>query len=159
MERAEFAGHEDFVRALHALVQEARERRLRRLVFIDPSFEDWPLESTVLLGTLTAFVREPGRCVLLFGRGFAQLRRRSPRLVAWRRTWSHAVQAARPSDPDTELPTRVLADRALALSVSERATWAGTVRIDEPEVVRWALEADALTQRSVPDFAADVLGL
>ena len=159
MDPGEFEGHAEFVQRLNALVHEACERRLRRLVFIDPSFEGWPLESSALLQSLTAFVREPGREVLLCGRGFARLRHRSPRLVAWRRTWTRAVRGARPADPDLELPTRVLADRALALAVHDRATWTGEVRADEPQVTRWMLEADALAQRSVPDFAAYVVGL
>lgn len=159
MDRAEFDTHAGFVQALQALVQAAGQRRLRRLVFVDPSFEDWPLESTALLDALTGFVRLPGRQLLLFGRGFEALRRASPRFVAWRRTWAHAVQAARPADPETELPTRVLADAALALIVRDRSNWHGVVRAGEPEVVRCARETDALTQRSVPDFAAYVLGL
>lgn len=159
MQRADFDTHCGFVHALQALVQAAVERRSRRLVLVDPSFEDWPLESPALLEPLTAFVRLPGRQVLLLGRGFEALRRSSPRLVAWRRTWAHAVQAARPADDDLELPTRVLADRTLALWVHARASWSGVVRVDEPDVVRWALETDALAQRSSPDFAAYVLGL
>lgn len=159
MERAEFDTHEGFVQSLQGLVRTACERRLRRLVLCDTSFEGWPLESTVLLDSLTTFVRMPGRQVCLFGRSFDALRRTSPRLVAWRRTWAHAVQAARPADPQTEVPTLVLADRALALVVGDRENWRGVLRLDEPEVVRWALETDALIQRSTPDFAAYVLGL
>ena len=159
MQRAEFDTHAGFVLALQGLVQAAVERRLRRLVLVDPSFEGWPLESPLLLDPLTAFVRLPGRQVLLFGRGFQALRNASPRLVAWRRTWAHAVQAARPADDEVELPARVLADRSLGLWVQARESWRGILRVDEPEVVRWALETDALTQRSRPDFAAHILGL
>lgn len=159
MERAEFAHHAEFVEALHALVKAAYARRLRRLVFVDPSFEEWPLESAALLESLTAFVRQPGRQLLLLGGSFEALRRTSPRLLAWRRTWAHAVTAVRPADAETELPARVLADRVLALSVHDRVQWRGVVRVDEPDVIRWALESDAWTQRSVPDFAAYTLGL
>lgn len=159
MQRAEFDTHEGFVQALRALAQTACERRLRRLVLCDPSFEGWPLESTALLDSLTAFVRMPGRQVLLFGRDFEGLRRTSPRLVTWRRTWAHAVQAARPADEEVEVPSRALGDRALALVLRDRANWHGGVRLDEAEVVRWALETDALLQRSTPDFGAYVLGL
>ena len=159
MQRAEFDTHAGFVLALQGLVQAAVERRLRRLVLVDPSFEGWPLESPLLLEPLTAFVRLPGRQVLLLGRGFEALRSTSPRLVAWRRTWAHAVQAARPADDEIELPARALADRSLGLWVRERARWEGVLRVDEPEVVRWAHETDALTQRSRPDFPAYVLGL
>jgi hypothetical protein len=159
MPDAEFDTHAGFVQALHALVQAAVEQRARRLVLVDPTFEDWPLESTALLESLTAFVRLPGRQVLLFGRSFETLSRARPRLVAWRRTWLHAVPAARPADPETELPTRALADRALALTVRDREHWRGVLRAGSPEVSRLAVETDAWTQRSVPDFPAHVLGL
>jgi hypothetical protein len=159
MQAAEFDTHAGFVLALQGLVQAALERRLRRLVLVDPSFADWPLESALLLDPLTAFVRLPGRQVLLLGRGFEGLRRSSPRFVTWRRTWAHAVQAARPEDDELELPTCVLADRSLGLWVREREKWSGVLRVDEPDVARWALETDALTQRARPDFPPYILGL
>ena len=159
MQRADFDTPAGFAQALQGLVQAAAERRLRRLVLVDPSYEDWPLESSVLLDSLTAFVRLPGRQVLLLGRGFEALRRSSPRLVAWRRTWAHAVQAARPFDDEQPLPCAALADRTLGLWVRSRGDWAGVLRADEPQVARWALEIDALAQRSRPDFPAYVLGL
>lgn len=159
MPEAEFDTHAGFVQALHALVQGAVEQRARRLVFVDPSFEDWPLESVELLAALTAFVRLPGRQVLLFGRSFETLRRTRPRLVAWRRTWSHAVPAARPADPEVALPTLALADHALALTLREPGIWRGALRAGGPEVVRLARETDVWTQRSVPDFPVQVVGL
>ncbi len=159
MERAEFHTHAAFVEGLHALVQAACTRRLRRIVFVDPTFEDWPLDAPALLASLTAFVRLPSRQLLLVANDFTALRRTRPRLVDWRRTWAHAVQAVRPLDPEAELPTRALADRCLALDVRDRAAWQGAIRVDEPAVARWAAETDALAQRSVADFPAYVLGL
>lgn len=156
----EFEGHAGFVQALAALVQEAAALRLRRLMLVDPTFQDWPLESPALLDPLTAFVRQPGRQVLLLARGFEPLRRTSPRFVAWRRTWAHAVQGARPArDDEALLPTRALADRAAGLDVRLRATWSGLASRQAAQVLAWALETDALTQRSTPDFPAYVLGL
>jgi hypothetical protein len=155
----EFSSLPAFAGALQALVDTACERRLRRIVFVDASFEGWPLESPALLASLTAFVRQPGRQLLMLGRGYEALRRRSPRLVAWRRTWAHAVDARRPADEETELPSLALADRALAVALHDRERGRGTVHAGGPEMIRWALEVDAWAQRSVPDFPAYKLGL
>lgn len=156
---AEFGSLPAFAGALQALVDTACERRLRRLVFVDPTFEGWPLESPALLTALTTFVRQPGRQLMLLARDYEALRRRSPRLVAWRRTWAHAVEARRPADHEADLPSLALADRALALVLHEREPVRGVVHAGGPEVIRWALEVDARAQRSVPDFPAYTLGL
>lgn len=155
----EFSSRPAFAEVLQAMVEKACERRLRRLVFIDPSFEGWPLDSPALLAALTAFVREPGRQLMLLGRDYEALHSRSPRLVAWRRTWAHTVDARRLADDEADLPSLALADRALALVLREREHGRGVVLDGGAEVVRWALEADARAQRSVPAFPAYTLGL
>ncbi|MEN9420051.1 MAG: hypothetical protein RI988_3672 [Pseudomonadota bacterium] len=155
----EFGSRPAFAGALQALVDVACERRLRRVVFVDASFEGWPLDSPALLASLTTFVRQPGRQLLLLGRGYEALRRRSPRLAAWRRTWAHAVEARRPIDEEVELPSLALADQVLMLALHDRELGRGRVHAVGPEVIRQALQVDAWAQRSVPDFPAYTLGL
>jgi hypothetical protein len=134
-------------------------QRCRRLLMADPGFDDWPLEDSRLIDALTAFVRLPERRVVLLGERFDGVARACPRFVAWRRVWSHAVDALRPADDGVHLPTVLLADRSVAVQVLDRVHWRGRVLVDEPGVHRLGDEIDAFAQRSEPTFGVRTLGL
>lgn len=110
----------------------AVEQRCRRLLMVDPRFDDWPLEDPRLTEALTAFVRLPERRVVLLGEHFDGVARSCPRFVAWRQVWSHAVDALRPADDGVHLPTVLLADRNIAVQVHDRVRWLGRVLVGEP---------------------------
>lgn len=134
-------------------------QRCRRLLMVDPRFDGWPLEDPRLIDALTAFVRLPERRVVLLGGHFDGVARSCPRFVAWRRVWSHAVDALRPADDGVQLPTVVLADRNIAVQVFDRVHWLGRVLVGEPGVHRLGDEIDAFAQRSEPTFGVRTLGL
>lgn len=134
-------------------------QRCRRLLLVDPRFDDWPLEDARLIDALTTFVRLPERRVVLLGDRFDEVARGCPRFVAWREVWSHCVDARRPGDDAVRLPTALLADRRAAVQVLDRVHWRGRLQVDEPGVHRLGDELDAFAQRSEPTFAARTLGL
>lgn len=138
---------------------QALEARSRALVLCDPSFVDWPLGDAAGLQTLSAFVRLPGRRLVLIARSYESLRRRFPRFVAWRTTWSHAITALEPVDEGVELPCALLADRALALHVVSTDPWEGGWVTDRGRLQSLAEQIDALQRRSQTSFPAQTTGL
>jgi hypothetical protein len=153
----------DSLASFGAAVVDAAEaavaQRCRRLLLVDPRFDDWPLEDPRLIEALTAFVKLPERRVVLLGEGFDGVTRSCPRFVAWRQVWSHAIDALRPADDGVHLPTVLLADRSIAVQVFDRVHWLGRVLVGEPGVHRLGGEIDALAQRSEPTFGVRKLGL
>ncbi len=156
-----------FGNAIVDAATQALQRRARRLVFVDPDFSDWPLDDAGLHASLTAFVRLPGRELVLLGRSFDAMQRRCPRFVGWRRSWGHAVAVWRPSDEEVSLPSVLLADRVLAVELLDRVDWRGRVMTDVRadvlsdlrRIQRLADEVDVFLQRCEPTFGASTLGL
>lgn len=64
----------------------------RELVLADPDFADWPLGERAVEADLQAWSASGRSCVLL-ARRFDDVLARQHRFVAWRRQWSHIVQA------------------------------------------------------------------
>jgi hypothetical protein len=155
----EIASLVDFRAAVVDAVAYALAQRCRRLLLVDPRFEDWPLEDGRLIDALTSFVRLPERRVVLLAERFDDVARNCPRFVAWREVWNHCVDARRPGDDAVRLPTALLADRRAAVQVLDRERWRGRMRVDEPGVHRLGDELDAFAQRSEVTFAVRTLGL
>ncbi|WP_284620445.1 hypothetical protein [Aquabacterium humicola] len=131
-----------------------------RLVWcIDPDFVDWPFEEPAVMQALTRWAQAPGRQIRFMALDYDQLMRRHPRLAAWRRDWSHCIQAWRPADSErAELPSWLLAG-GQAIEWLDREHWRGR-RLQAPPELRQLEEAcDALAQRCEPAWPATVLGL
>lgn len=79
----------DLVRA--ALATAAREG-WPHIVLSDPDFEDWPLGERAVIESLNAWAGR-GRRIQLLAHSYERLRLTHPRLVQWRVTWSHIVEA------------------------------------------------------------------
>lgn len=138
---------------------QAVQRRCRRLICCAPQIEPWPLSEPAFLGSLSELARLPGREVVIVAGGFGDVRRVHPRFVRWRQTWSHAFSALQPMDESVQLPVALLADRELALEITDQENWVGVWR--ERPVQRQALieEVEELMRRSEPAFPLSVLGL
>jgi hypothetical protein len=149
-----------FVAAVNLAVAAALDARARRMLWVDPDFVDWPLDDAPVLETLTSWLRQPQRELVLLARQFDDLRRNQPRFVAWHRMWSHAVVARAPGEEDIgELPTLLLADGVLALQLTDRVLWRGRCTNDPVEMRQWRDPLDALVQRSCAAMPATVIGL
>lgn len=62
------------------------------IVLSDADFADWPLGERAVVDALQNWARQ-GRHIRFLARDFAPLRQLHPRLVQWRVTWSHIVEA------------------------------------------------------------------
>lgn len=150
----------DVQTALRWAVQYALDTRSRRLLWLDPDFSAWPLDDPALLDGLTAWLRLPQRRLVLLAHQFGAVERLHPRFVAWRRTWSHVVDAWTPSEGiAVKLPSLLIDDQRLCLQVFDTAQWRGRLSLDERAVHQWHDEIDALLQRCEAAFPVRPLGL
>jgi hypothetical protein len=132
----------------------------RRIVCADSDFTVWPWDDAATLDRLTAWLRLPQRSLVLLARDFAAVPRCHPRFNAWRRDWVHAVGAWQvPADWPHEIPTLLVADRAVSVQLIDRIHWRGRARDDERAAHQWREGIDAVLQRSEPAFAVRTLGL
>lgn len=132
----------------------------RCITCVDPDFESWPLDDAALLQGLAAFLRQPGRRLVLLAASFDAVPRRLPRFTTWRRDWAHAIQALLiPEEMALETPHLLIDDRELSVNLIDPAHWVGRARLDGR--ARWLLQekVDALLQRSEPGFPVTTLGL
>ncbi|MDE1950387.1 MAG: hypothetical protein KGI35_17325, partial [Burkholderiales bacterium] len=150
----------DFAAALNWAFDHSMARPARRIVCVDPSFADWPLDAPALHEKLTAWLRLPQRRLVLLARDFEALPRCHPRFVAWRVDWSHAIETRMPQEGEApELPTLFVDDADLAVQLVDRRHWRGRAELDAGQARLWRDRIDVVLQRSTPAFAPDSLGL
>ena len=150
----------DWFAALQWGFATAWARRARRIVCCDADFADWPLDDPALLQGLTAWLRMPGRQLVLLARDYADVPRRHPRFTGWRANWTHAVDAwLAPTELAPDLPTALLADATLAVQLFDAVHWRGRAVVDDGRAHVLASEVDAVLQRSERAFPAHPLGL
>lgn len=132
----------------------------RRIVCADSDFTVWPWDDAATLDRLTAWLRLPQRSLMLLARDFDAVPRCHPRFNAWRRDWSHAISGWQvPADWPHELPTLLVADRAVSVHLIDRVHWRGRAQADEGAAQVWRVNLDVVLQRSEPAFAVRTLGL
>ena len=150
----------DFEAALQWSLRHALAARARRMVWVDTDFAAWPLDDPALLETLTAWLQLPQRRLLLLAHHFSWVERQRPRFGAWRRTWSHAIEAWTPSEGvEAKLPLLVIDDKQLCLQVFDIEQWRGRLSLDERKVGQWRDEIDVLLQRCEAAYPVQHLGL
>ena len=150
--------------AFHAAVRDALGaalvQRARRMVWVDPDFEHWPLDDAALLQSLGDWLRLPQRQLMLLANDFEGVRRQHARFVASYRTWSHVIAAFSPAQDDAaELPSLLLVQDTVQLQLLDKAHWRGWSST-EPATLRLGSErVDALLQCAEPAFPVTTLGL
>jgi len=85
-------GRQAFVDLVRQALACAARERWEHIVLSDPDFADWPLGERAVVDSLQAWAGR-GRHIRFLARDFARLREAHPRLVQWRTTWSHLVEA------------------------------------------------------------------
>ena len=132
----------------------------RRIVAVDASFADWPLDDPALHTQLTGWLRLPQRRLLLLAARFDDVQRRHPRFVAWRALWAHAIETRAAAEEDAaELPTLLVDDGATSVHLRDPVHWSGRAEADPRTAHPWRERVDALLQRSEPAFPVNALGL
>ena len=150
----------EFATALLWALQTSAARAARRIVWVDRDFADWPLNEPALHSALTAWLRQPQRRLVLLAADYSGVPRRQPRFVAWRRVWSHAVEAWSPADGDSiELPTLAFDDGAVGLQLIDAQRGRGRAVVDAHATRLWRDQIDAVLQRSQAAFPVSALGL
>jgi len=154
----------DSRRGWHAALQwgftTAMAQGARRIVAVDPSFADWPLDDPALLQALTDWLRLPQRRLVLLAARFDELPRRCPRFNAWRAPWAHAIEGWQaPEELARDLPTLLTCDGAVSVQLIDALHWRGRVAMDERRARQWCEETDAALQRSERALAVRTLGL
>ena len=145
----------DLVRQALAL---AAQQGWPQLVLSDADFSDWPLGERAVIASLQAWGFR-GREIRFLARDFGPLRLAHPRLVAWRSTWAHRVQAhAVAGAAGSDLPSAIWSPQwTLERLDPARSTLVASTdprrRIDLRE------RLDACWHRGAPAFAASTLGL
>jgi hypothetical protein len=156
----QIASRLEFSQAVHWAVHASTQRRARRIVWVDADFADWPLDDAALHETLSAWLRLPQRRLVLLAARYDEVPRRHPRFTAWRRLWSHAVEAWSPAEGEArDLPTLALDDGAVVVHLVDSVHWRGRASLDERAARVWRDQIDAVLQRSEPAFAPSALGL
>ena len=149
----------DFAAAARWVVAHAAASGMREMQWVDPDFQEWPLDDRDLLSRATLWVRAPQRKLLLVAHDYGQVPRRHPRFVEWRRTWSHRLQCRGVSEIDpSQVPTLLLAGE-VGLQVLDRTRWRGRWLTDANDLKAWREVIEALLQRSEDAFGANTLGL
>jgi len=135
-------------------------RGARRITCVDPGFEHWPLDDPALLQGLTAWLRLPQRRLVLLARNYDTVPRRFPRFTAWRRDFTHAVEAWQaPQELSQDLPSVLVDDGAVSLQLIDDVHWRGRAAVDPRAATLWRERIDVVLQRSAPGFDASTLGL
>ena len=151
---------ETFGAALRWGFDAAAAQGARVITCADPDFEGWPLDDPALLQGLSDWIRLPQRQLVLLAASYDGVPQRLPRFAAWRRNWSHAVQALQ-ALPEfaLDLPTLLIDDVSVSVQLVDRLQWRGLAAADGRK--RWLLQEklDVVLQRSEPGFPISTLGL
>jgi hypothetical protein len=157
---AAFDSPPGFQAALVSTVERAIAAGTRRLTLVDRDFAGWALDDPRLHAALTGWLRLPGRRLVLVAAGYLEVEREFPRFIAWRRFWSHAVDAWVPvPELAAELPTLLLDDSGWVLHVVDPMQWRGRAGRDMHLVRQWRERIDALLQRCERAFPVSCTGL
>lgn len=141
-------------------VQAAMARGARKLLWVDPDYDDWPLDDPALLDSLTQWLHRPQRRLVMLARDWRSMPQRHARFCAWRRHYTHALETRTPDlDDAPTLPTLLIDDTGVCVRLNDRVHWRGRCGLDAGETRLLYTEFDVLAQRSTPDFPVNQVGL
>ncbi len=151
-------GREAFVGLIRAALSSAARQGWSPLVLSDADFADWPLGERAVLESLNAWATS-GRQMHFLAKDFNVMRERHPRLVQWRTTWSHLVDARVCSGAAGEgLPSALWTPQwTLERLDARRCTLVASTQVSSRLALRERI--DDCWQRGAPGFPASVLGL
>jgi hypothetical protein len=151
-------GRVAFQAAIRTALAHAQVAGWGHIILCDPDFSDWPLAERDVVQSITAWSKR-GRQITLLARHYDHVRSHQARLVSWRKTWSHIIEARGCAQADEQdFPSAILTPEwVLQRTDLVRCTgWCGTEvrrRVELREAV------DEWLRRSAPAFPATTLGL
>lgn len=153
-----FDGPQAFAQHVRDALAAAAAEGWREVILSDADFSDWPLGERAVAQALQDWSASGRRCTLL-ARRWDEVQRRHARFVAWRRTWSHIIEArACPGADRLELPSAIWSPGWVLhrVDLDHGAGYCGS------EPARRVALRELLGQwldKSSPAFAATTLGL
>lgn len=153
-----FEGREAFQELIRHALATAAQEGWREIILCDATFEEWPLGERAVAQSLQDWSQSGRKCILL-ARKWDDAIRRHARFVAWRKTWSHIIDARACAFADPlDLPSAIWSPAW----VMERRDLERSVGYCGPEPDRRLALRESLNEwlaRSSPSFAAVTLGL
>lgn len=131
----------------------------RELRLWSQDFIEWPLDEPAVLAALTDWLRAGAGRVVFIGHDFDAMSRQHPRLVRWRRDWSHRIDAWQPSVPIQSEPVGLLICDGRAWQLLDDVHWRTRTVSDAPMLRALREQSDACLQRCEPAWPATTLGL
>ena len=127
---------------------------------IDPDFAAWPFDDPAVLDALLRWAKGgAGRVMQFVAADYALLAHRHARLSAWRRDWSHCIQAWQPEAEDRVELRGMLVAGAVGLEMLDAERWRARRAAGAADVRRLVETSEAIAQRCSPAWPATVLGL
>lgn len=149
-----------FQSAVRGVLAGAAAHGVRHMHWVSPDFDAWPLDEPKLLAALSDWARPRSVRLVWLASDFEVLRRRAPRLVAWRQRWAHVLLCMAPGDDaDTDLPSLLLADDKLLIKLVDRVRWRGRISCSAADIQAAREQIDAHLQRSAETFPVTTLGI
>lgn len=153
-----FAGRQDFQQLIRSAIAQAAQEGWREMIWFDVNYADWPLGERSVEADLQAWSKT-GRKLIIVAKRFDTLIAMHHRFVAWRKQWSHIIEARGVSSAsDEEFPSLILAPnwamhRLQPTLCKGVAGYEPKRRVDLRELTQEWLAI------SSPAFAATTLGL
>ena len=153
-----FEGRLAFLELIRQALAMAAHEGWQELILCDANFEDWPLGERAVVQSLQAWSKT-GRRMTLLATNFDIIVRQQPRLVAWRRTWSHIIECRRCRDEDPlDFPSAIWS-RSWVMQRLSRPLSAGVSGPEPDRRIHLREMLDARIRASTEGFPASVLGL
>lgn len=153
-----FESREDFQQLVRDALTCAAREGWREIILSDADFQDWPLAERAVAQALQDWSAS-GRSITLLARHYDEVVRRHARFVAWRRTWSHIVQArAVPSADPGDFPSAIWSP-AWVLERRDRERCNGWCGSEPERRVQLRESLNEWLLKSSPSFPATTLGL
>lgn len=151
-------GRQAFAELVRAALASAAREGWPLLILSDPDFSDWPLGERAVIESLQAWSGR-GRHIRFLARDFGVVRERHPRLVQWRVTWSHIVEAhACRQLQASEIPSAIWSPRWTMERIDvDRCVMVASSAADRRAALQERLET--CWHRGRPSFPATTLGL
>jgi hypothetical protein len=156
---AKIASRGEYHQVLRDAFEQAAALRCREILMCDEHFADWPLNEAGVVEHLAQWA-SPQRKLTVLARRFDEVARLHPRFVAWRRTWSHAVECRANHDLESgQIPTLLLIPGLLTLKLVDTVNYRGSVSRHAGDAVLARELFDSVLERSEHAFPATQLGL
>lgn len=151
-------GRRAFADVIRQALASAAEEGWKLIILSDPNFADWPLGEREVVESLQRWAAK-GRQLHFLAGDFRVLQGQAPRLVQWRVTWDHLVQArACRGELAQSVPSAIWSDHwTLERLDVEHAR--GVATRDPRRRIELRERVEAYWQRSSPAFPASTLGL